>query len=649
MANHDQEGLTRICNRQSMQRKLSVADLRIDLQRERPFICRDSEDFINGFPPNIDNNDKMDPAIYKAVTCGDFDGFSRAIQDLRGCLLMQVSPQGNTVLHLAARSGHDNIIQPILDNFHDLVKVKNRRGDLAIHLAARSGHLSSVDLLSCTENPVRCREFEGLLMEQNGEKNTALHIAVMEGHKSIAQVLTEANQGAVICVNKEGKTPLYMAAEVGWVELVKQMMKKKPHSEIDTICDGMDGKPIVHAAILGRNKEILDMILEEKRSLIHSMDEEGRSPLSHAASIGYIEGVCYLLDNFPWLTYQSDETGSCPIHMAARYGHVKIIQEILRRFPDSREILNQQQQNILHVAAKNGRNDIVEFVTRTRELGLGDLINEKDESGKTPLHLATEYWQPRVVNTLTWDKRVLLDIQDNEGLTPLDAAVRYIGFAPPFRKRLTWMTLKSAGAKKSKQQKSRQTSIQWKPPNVENYKDRVNTLLLVLTIVATVTFTAGFTVPGGYVNSSSPEEGVAVMLNNNYFKVFVICDTIAMYSSVIAIVTLIWAQLGDLHLVLFALRLALPLLGISLAMMCLSFMAGVYVVVSKLSWLADAVEVMSVGFLSIIMMLYVPLYFPDTSSYKMLHFVSYYVLNLVMWASRSRADDDDDEDDDLGK
>ncbi|GMP47153.1 hypothetical protein CsSME_00015043 [Camellia sinensis var. sinensis] len=123
------------------------------------------------------------------------------------------------------------------------------------------------------------------------------------------------------------------------------------------------------------------------------------------------------------------------------------------------------------------------------------------------------------------------------------------------------MALKSAGAPRSNHQKpNRHSSRKWKPPNMENYKERINTLMLVLTIIATVTFTAGFTVPGGY-KSSAPVEGTATLLNNNYFKAFLISDTIAMYNSVIAIVTLIWAHLGDLNLVLFALRLVLPLLG----------------------------------------------------------------------------------------
>lgn len=86
---------------------------------------------------------------------------------------------------------------------------------------------------------------------------------------------------------------------------------------------------------------------------------------------------------------------------------------------------------------------------------------------------------------------------------------------------------------------------------MDNYKERVNTLLLVATLIATVTFAAGFTVPGGY-NSSDRDLGMATMLRDKGFHVFIFCDTIAMYSSIIVAVTLIWAQLGDINLALNA-------------------------------------------------------------------------------------------------
>ncbi|KAL3509391.1 hypothetical protein ACH5RR_028792 [Cinchona calisaya] len=169
---------------------------------------------------------------------------------------------------------------------------------------------------------------------------------------------------------------------------------------------------------------------------------------------------------------------------------------------------------------------------------------------------------------------------------------------------------------------------------LENYKDRVNTLLLVSTLVATITFAAGFTMPGGY-NNSDPYEGMATMLEEKKFHLFIFCDTMAMYSSILVAVSLIWAQLGDLRLVLVALKLALPLLGLALAMMSLAFMAGVSLVVSKLKWLDNAILIMGVIFLVILLALFFPLCFPISSNNRLLRYIFYYPFCLLIYVTKT--------------
>ena len=84
--------------------------------------------------------------------------------------------------------------------------------------------------------------------------------------------------------------------------------------------------------------------------------------------------------------------------------------------------------------------------------------------------------------------------------------------------------------------------------STDEYKDRTGTPLLVATLVATVTFAAAFTMPGGYNESG----GMAKFLEKPMFHVFVISNSIAMYSAITAVVTLIWAHLGDLNLFIAA-------------------------------------------------------------------------------------------------
>ncbi|GAB4824950.1 hypothetical protein Ancab_007822 [Ancistrocladus abbreviatus] len=385
----------------------------------------------------------------------------------------------------------------------------------------------------------------------------------------------------------------------------------------------------------------MDTILSIEPRFINLLDEEGRTPLHCAASINYVEGVRYLLSKDVASAMERDNTGLFPIHLAATKGHLQVIQELLQHYPDPREMLNLNGQNVLHTAAKNGRYKVVEYILQTPTLEC--LINEEDYEGNTPLHLATINWHPKIISIMTWDQRVNLTVVNNEGLTALDAAEYYMEKLPAFRKRLTWTALKAASAPRATRlevpNSYREDTTQSEPSNANCYNDRVNTLLLVATLVATVTFAAGFTMPGGF-NNSQPDQGMATMLWDKKFAAFVFCNTVAMYSAILVAVSLIWAQLGDLNLVFTALRIALPLLGVALAMMSLAFMAGVCLVVSKLHWLVYAAFTMGLVFLIAVLVMFFPLCFPVTSGSRFCRWLSYYPFRLLILLA-IRSDDKD--------
>lgn len=182
--------------------------------------------------------------------------------------------------------------------------------------------------------------------------------------------------------------------------------------------------------------DILNDVLKRQPSLIKSIDEQGRTPLSYAAQICNLAAVQHILLNFPNSAYKRDNNtnGSFPIHAAAMGGHSEIIGEFLQQCPDTWELLTLKgRQNILHVAATYGKGRTIKCVLE-RSDGVGaKLVNEGDENGETPLHLATKYWHPMVVSILTLDESVRLDAVNNNGVTALDVARTNIREAPPFR------------------------------------------------------------------------------------------------------------------------------------------------------------------------------------------------------------------------
>ncbi|XP_027343872.1 protein ACCELERATED CELL DEATH 6-like [Abrus precatorius] len=328
-----------------------------------------------------------------------------------------------------------------------------------------------------------------------------------------------------------------------------------------------------------------------------------------------------------------------PLHLASYAAHVEVVQELLKQeyCPDPMEMLDNDGQNILHLAVKGGNFKMVRHILQSTDEGVQKMINSQDINGNTPLHLAALHCHPKIVLVLTWKKEVNLNLVNKKYQTALTA------FKPPLnpslRQQLTWSALRSAGMQSNNSvlspikipPKSKDLwKRNWLPrrESMEPYKDRVNTLMLVSTLIITVTFAAGFTMPGG-TNSSDPEHGMALMLNRIWFKLFIFCITISMYGAISVTIILIRAQLGDITLALLALKVARYLLGITLATLSLAFLAGVHLVISDLSWLATSSLVLGLVFIFFLLLLYILLWFPSSSSNPIVRRMSYYPFLLL--------------------
>ncbi|KAH0908356.1 hypothetical protein HID58_031677, partial [Brassica napus] len=143
------------------------------------------------------------------------------------------------------------------------------------------------------------------------------------------------------------------------------------------------------------------------------------------------------------------------------------------------------------------------------------------------------------------------------------------------------------------------------PPAGDKNKDYVNTLLVVAALVATVTFAAGFTIPGGF-NSSEPNQGLPTLAGDRKLTYFMVFDILAMQSSIVTIATLIWAQLGDPALVHTSLNVALPSLFFALLCMPVAFYFGVFVVFARVKGLVIFLDVASAVFIFLMLFLLGP-------------------------------------------
>ncbi|CAA7035179.1 unnamed protein product [Microthlaspi erraticum] len=634
---------------------IEIAVLRHRKARIRELRHRQLLNAADVSPPEAINY--MAKRLYMAATEGNIDEFDVVV--FEGPVLREITPQGNTILHLAAIYGHVQLLEhiinferrvmqnwdPIPNDYQSLLLRPNFHGDLPLHVAAAAGHAPVVILLinhlRILPNGMQILLREGrqegvqdCWLVKNNEGNTALHLALKANRQDVALALIAVDVRVSYIPNEERASPLYMAAEAGDELLVDQMLQN-PAARFE-------GKSVVHAAIKSRNIAILNSLLVPMYgNLINSRDEEKRSPLSYAASVGYDDGVRRLLQGFENVPYVRDHDGFFPIHSACRRGHVGALEVILEFCPDTIELLNLQGQNVLHIAAECGKNEVVKYILRNEKYAV--LINQKDHKGNTPLHLATMSWYPKIVHTLINDGRVNVGEQNKLGFTALDAAEECMELNPTFRERLTWMALECVGTPRALKLMPYDPLLAHGPqegiiqaneiPSAKKYKDRVNTLLLLAILVATVAFSAAFSV------TKVPEE------SKHWYKpvalqVFVVSNTIAMYSAVLTTVALIWAQLGDLVLILNVFRFVLPLLGFALISMSVAFLAGMFVVVGNQVWLPLLLAASGGIFLPMLVLLVVPFVLPYTSSPTLFRYVLRYPFWLLMLIVWNDTDDD---------
>ena len=102
--------------------------------------------------------------------------------------------------------------------------------------------------------------------------------------------------------------------------------------------------------------------------------------------------------------FTSDNDNNTPIHLAAYKGHINIINLLINRFFDSGFLKN--------------------IVTTEPPISLEQVINSKNGDGFTPIILATSQNSIPVISILL-DNGVDINVQDDEGDTPLQAALIY--------------------------------------------------------------------------------------------------------------------------------------------------------------------------------------------------------------------------------
>ncbi|TVU27438.1 hypothetical protein EJB05_30048, partial [Eragrostis curvula] len=539
------------------------------------------------FPP-------MDRLLLKAATMGDATSMKH-LELHTPRMLFGTTPQGNSCLHISAAHGHEQFCKEAVALDPSLLEAVNAEGETPLLTAVKYGHVSLARVLVelCRDHELR----NTVMWAQDDDGCNVLHHAIRSGHRELTLELIAAEPALSRAVNQYNESPLFIAAARDFTDVCDRLLKIQ-----DSAHSGHCNSNALHAAVHNGNSVITRMIMEARPLLAREENTVKETPAHKVALDGRTDLLRVMLE-YDWSIGYLNTTGCGSLLICAAFrGHIDVARELLSHCPDAPYFyVGQAGFTVLHQAVQSVHPEFVEFIIGTPQLR--KVVNMRDRYGYTALHRAVEMCNPRMVaalllhpdidvavlnnysNSSTWALSQSPDNSDhvktlnwNEvSMLMLQANPKDAGYIHNI-----YMVVKDEVTKASR--KDAKTLTQTYTSNTS----------LVAILIATITFAAAFTLPGGY-SSDAGSEGLPIMAGKSVFQAFLISDTLAMCSSLSVAFICIIARWGDLEFLLYYRSFTKKLMWFAYMATTTAFATGLYTVVApRLQWLAVVICVLSV-------------------------------------------------------
>uniref|UniRef100_A0AAY4ASG0 Ion transport domain-containing protein n=1 Tax=Denticeps clupeoides TaxID=299321 RepID=A0AAY4ASG0_9TELE len=326
------------------------------------------------------------------------------------CQINYLDKSKSSPLHLAVRGGNIEVIKLCILKG---AKIDQKQCDksTALHFACTQGAIEAVRLMVSSYSNV-----EEIINIRDGANQTPLHRATIFDHADLAEYLI--SKGADIdCVDCKGLSPLLVATSCGAWKTVAFLLSKGANMKTKD----KEGRNFLHLATFQPKglKNLPEQLLQDNavKELLCDEDCEGCTPLHYACRLGIHDSVKNILGLNICPGRKSKDKKSA-LHFAAEYGRINTCHRLLETITDSK-LLNEGDDSgltPLHLASRGGHTKVVELLLRK-----GALF-QSDYKGWTCLHHAAAEGYTQTMKILLSANIKLLDKADEEGNTALHFA-----------------------------------------------------------------------------------------------------------------------------------------------------------------------------------------------------------------------------------
>ncbi|XP_058070997.1 ankyrin repeat-containing protein ITN1-like [Magnolia sinica] len=389
-------------------------------------------------------------------------------------------------------------------------------------------------------------------------------------------------------LDREGYSPLHIASSKGHLDITREILIVNSH--LCFMRDGAGRIPL-HSAAINGHIHILNEILSANPDSVATLTKHGETVIHLSIKANQYETVKYLADNIDVADFLNlaDDDGNTILHIAASRKYLQIVEYLLNKSEVEVNILNRKGFTALDIAEQVTMHDDTQNLKGMLESAGGkssseflheprvERFLENNQMGRSsspkringsPVNSPRRRRQNRARKqfepfNIEMEKSPV-SAKNMPAQPPNVQETVHIG-PPSCPNNILESSMKLNSYQCDSSQK-RQLEIHY-----EGIQNARNTIILVAILITTVTFTTGVNPPGG-IYQDGMLVGKSIMGRTTAFKVFMISNHVALFSSIGIVVVLV-------SVIPFKRKSMMKLLGVTHKMtwVSVSFMAVAYV------------------------------------------------------------------------